>query len=361
MVMPRSIARVSLSVLLIACAQEPRWPDNGPCAGSLPHLCDGSVRMVTFPPRDLVCAREASSPCALRIPLRSDEERTVRVVDELGGVTMTYVLDGLSIPEASSDGRRLAVGFDLDGIDSGLGSHDVDADCQQFNPDFFSSIEPAAVGVDNSFQSLLHGVEWALDAADCPGMLTDGCVDGLLRRDVWDGALLLLLEVEDIDSFEHDDAVRVSLYLGRTWDGAPPALDGPYDHAETRLVAGQVFETVRTLAGPTNADILHHRLRVRWPRLDVPRERFGYPSQLIGVELRASVCANGLFNGHLGGRSETESLVAQWVERFGPAMESEVRSVVESFADVSPTDDPEVCHQVSTAYAIAGVRASRLP
>ena len=97
------------------------------------------------------------------------------------------------------------------------------------------------------------------------------------------------------------------------------------------------------------------------PELDIPRERFGYPSTLTGVELRASVCANGLFRGHLGGRSSVDDLVAQVEEAF-PGGEETARSIIESLADLGPTEDePAICDQVSVGYAFEGVLAQRMP
>lgn len=173
--------------------------------------------------------------------------------------------------------------------------------------------------------------------------------------------LLLRLELAGVDSLENDDRVTVTLYLGGTVDGRPPALDGPTDGSSTRVEPDQTFATVRTFVGPTEADILHGRLRVRWPFLEIPRERFGYPSRLFGAELRTRVCANGLFNGHLGGAVEVDELVAQITEGFGPGLEETSRSVAESVADLAPTADPEVCSRISAAYAIAAVPASRIP
>ena len=204
-------------------------------------------------------------------------------------------------------------------------------------------------------------VEGALDPRDCPEFMVDGCLDELLRRDAHEGTLLLLLELTGVDSLEHDPEVSVGLYLGRTLDGGLPRTSGPVGALETRVLANQTFETVRTVVEPALGDILHHRLRVRWPLVDLPRERFGYPTPLSGVELRASVCADGLVRGHMGGVTSVDDLIAQIAERFSEEDTRLARAVAETVADIRPGADPSFCEGVSTAYAIEGVPAVRVP
>lgn len=349
-----------LVVLVLGCS--PPWPELGPCAGSLPGLGDGGERTVTFPPRDFVCEDPDAVPCENSVPLRSTGRRTVTVRDELGGATVVYLLDVITLPRAIGRWPRLqAVGFDLDGVDTGHGSNDIDADCQQFNRDFESPYEPSLGGVDNAFESLIGSAEILLDAIECPGGTTDGCLDALLRQDTQTGPLLLLLELTGVDSLEHDPEVSVALHLGRMADGAAPLTSGPVGEPGTRVLPDQIFETVRTVVEPAPGDILHHRLRVRWPRVELPRERYGYPSILSRVELRASVCADGLSRGHMGGLSANEDLFAQVLEQY-PGEAETFRAVFETVADIQPSAaDPIFCEYISTAYAVEGVPAARLP
>jgi len=351
-----------LSLLLVGCdTAELAQPPRGPCEGELPRLGDGSQRMVTFPPRDFRCGDGAGPVCSPSVPVRSDEERTVVVTDELGGIDLVYVLDQLSLPEAESrdeDGvpGTHAVGFDLDALDTGGGSDAPTASCAEFAPDHASAIEPGGGGVDNAFQGTVRFLEYLLDSRDCPGAVVEGCLDARLQRELSEGRLLLLLELTGVDSLEHDDAVRAALYLGVVSDGGPP----PTVAGSLRFAPGQEFVTLGTVAEPAPADIFHGRLRARWSMVELPIGPAPYPRALADAELRAGLCPNGLYFGHLGGAMAVDDLTAQVVEELNVAIEETgARSVLESVADVRPTDDPAVCEQLSVGYALAGVPATR--
>lgn len=349
------------TTLLCACSSSSvPWPDNGPCDGTLPMRGDGTVRRVTFPERDFVCRASSERGCEAVVPLRGDSERTVDVVNELGGATVAYVLDQLAIPSPRMNrlGELETVGYDLDGWDHGPG---VGTTCATWNADYVSAYEPGVAGVDNAFASFVSVLEGVLERDTCPDGVAIGCVDALLRRDVHEGVLLLVLELTGVDSLEHDPEVEAALYVVRVPGGGPPSLTGPRGATTTRLESHQRFTTERVLVEPTRADILHRRLRVRWPVLALPRERFGYPTPLHDVELRASVCANGLFRGHFGGRATVDDLAAQAGEAFPPGAEDTIQSVLEAIADLDPSRDGGACTAVSTAYAIEGVPAERAP
>ena len=354
------MTRLWVGVLALAswgCTEPPPLPDNGDCSGAIPGSGDGSRRTVTFPARDFVCAEDDLPPCALTVPLRTDTERTVTVTDELGGVTVSYLLDSLSLSQHYVYGSPGAagVGFDLDGLDTGQGSDALEATCEQVSFDFPSEYEPGVQGVDNVFADMVPLAENLFPAEDCPGMAIDGCIDALLKRDVHEGRLLLLLELTGVNSTEHDPEVAASLYYVRMLGGGAPALEG------SRVASGLTFETVRMLAGPTDADIFHHRLRARWEALELPRDRFGYPSRLSDVELRGSVCAAGFHGAHLGGVARVVDLQEQVDLRASSDFASGARDIIQSWADVWPGPDPEVCTGVSVAYAVEGVPASRAP
>lgn len=384
------LMRAALAVGLLVCACDVApfvpWPERAPCAED-PSAADIRERTVTFPPRDFVCA-EPERPardgdpqvCETVVPLRDEDQRSVAVGDELGGATLVYLLDALSIPEATPDPDGLgsvAVGFDLDALDSGDGSVEIDADCQDFNQDFASPYEPSVGGVDNAFQGLLRSAEDLFDPRDCPpppeelcttvcGSLgcsrrcpLSRCTDALLRREVHDGVLLVLLEITGVDSFENDPEVEVAIYAGRTLDGARPRLTAESTDEGARVVADQRFETIAVIAPPARGDILVGRLRVRWPRVELPRERYGYPSSLLDVELRAGVCAHGLFDGHMGGAATVDSLVEQAAEVAPVGSEATIRSILESIADLQPRRDRWECDRISVAYALEGVPAIR--
>lgn len=317
---------------------------------------------MTFAPRDFRCA-SGVTPCALDVPLRGEVERTVDVSAERDGATFTYLVSELTLPRATEIAylEAAAIGADFDGIDSGMGDGSASATCERFAPDLPSVLEPGVRGVDNQFAtSILSSFEDGLDPVGCPGAQTRGCLDWLLHEDLRAGRLLLSVEVRGVDSFEHDPAVEVAVYAVRVPGGGPPALD------EDSLAPGQTLETVATLAPPSPGTILHGRLDVSWAELRLPRERFGYPDQLSRPRLRAAICEDGLFHAYLAALTPVDVLAEQWAgarSRFGGTVDSETaRGTLEGLADVTPSaDDPTVCEQISLAYGLEAVPASRAP
>ena len=348
-----SLSLVAALVSLGACTDELPWPPRAPCVAAP----GPPVRTVTFPPRDFACRPGVEPPCELALPLRAMEQRTVDVSEELSGSTFVYVVSALALPEPTrrpGEPRR-SIGADLDGMDSGEGSMAATATCEEFGVDLVSSLEPGVVGIDNAFSSLVPSAESGLRAAECPESSTEGCLDALLARDIREGRLLLLIEVGGVDSFEHDPEVEVAMYAARLADGDGPALVG-----ET-LAPGQRFATAATLATPAAGSILHGRLFTGWPTLDLPRERFGYPDRLERVQLRAAICAEGLFHASLAAVTPVDALVEQAAPTFASSLSEErLRRVFETVADVSPSaGDSTLCERVSLAYRVEAVAAER--
>lgn len=195
--------------------------------------------------------------------------------------TLVYVIDTLAIPRADADGR--VPGFDLDGIDSAEGSEDPMATCSERHADYQSSVDPNLSGVDNQLQTLLPTIEGLLDPARCPGESTTGCFDALTQQQLDEGAIVRLIELSGIDSFENDDHVVVTIHEGRL-----PARTGPALGPDGRVAPGQRFEVdpmgMRSsgpgtiLAGrvafgpgfiyfPLDADVLRLSLPIREARL----------------------------------------------------------------------------------------------
>lgn len=315
---------------------------------------DGGPEMtVTFPPRDFVCGAPASAGCATTVPLRSVTERTVTVTRDMRPTTLTYVIGTLSILEASSAGT--AVGFNLDGLDSMEGSILISADCEEFNPDFASLLDPGHVGVDNTFQGLVATIESLLDASMCPGMTTDGCLDVTIQEQILDGTLLLLVEVTNIDSFAYDESVEVALYAGAVPGGGMPMLLGGGG-----LAPGQTFDTVSTLVAPTFGDIFDGRLRVRWTGMVtlLPGGSLLLPLQLDDPELRADISTAGLALGVMGGTTSIDYLVTA-ASALMPGIEDTLGAIFEGIADVTPTSDPVICANISSGYLLDAVPALR--
>lgn len=314
----------------------------------------GAGAPVVFPPRDFVCAPGDAPPCRLSEPREPVEARSVCVREELDGVTLAYVVDSIRVPQAVD---RVAIGFDLDGIDSGRGSRG--STCEERQPDFTGS-EPEIGGVDNVIEGLVTTFESLMDLSDCPDLSFDGCLDARLREDIRAGALLVAVELTDVDSLEHDPDVGATLFAVRTEDG-PLAIDGSADDPAARAATGQTFVIVRPITERGRASILRGRLRARWPSLVLPQSGIGYPDVYERTELEADVTERALSNAVLGGLVRV-SVFAEQIAAREPMYGAFARGILEDVADVTPSrSDPRTCEQLSAAYALEAVAASLVP
>lgn len=315
---------------------------------------DGGVAH-TFPPRDFLCTSGAATPCDTTVPLRSAAERTVVVTADMPRATLTYVVSVLQIPEESGG---TAPGFNLDRRDSGPdGSSSSTADCEEYQVDFTSVLEPGHIGVDNVLSILVPTMESLMDPDMCGGS-TDGCVDRMIAQSIANGALLLLIEIAGVDSVVNDPDVTVGLYLGEVPGGGSPVLD-----ATGRLAPGQTFATVSPIGVPVRSDIFLGRLRVLPGTITLPMGMAGLPlpGSIARAELRADVALDGLSNGNLGGSTPVSWFVAE-AERNEPGIGPTVQSILEAYADIEPTaDDPLVCADLSSGLLLSAVPATRTP
>jgi len=218
----------------------------------------------TFPPRDENCAApDPSMVCTTDTPARSEADRTVEVPMTFEDRTIAFVLSTASLPEATSDpdgdgpGRGQAVGFNVDGIDSGNGSSAADANCEEFNTDYQALTDPQHFGVDNALQGLVGTIEGLLDAMDCPGGTTDGCLDATLQQQIAEGSLILLIEVAGINDFDYDTSVSVQMHLGAVPGGGMPMVG-----SGGGLEGGQAFDSMMMLGPAVDGDIFNGRLGV---------------------------------------------------------------------------------------------------
>lgn len=326
--------RSILVLLLLGCQRQP----NCAVAGGV---------LATFPERDYVCEQNAEPPCELTVPASSDDARTVSMCPDLDGVTLTYVIDVIAVPGALNP---LSIGFDFDGMNSGEGSGARDATCEEANDDFVSP--DGRIGIDNAMRGLVSRFEGGFDPADCPDENTAGCLDARLLEDIRAGALLLVLELTGVDSFDNDPSVGATMYSVRTEDGAALRIAG----ADGRAVADQRFVVLEARSESVDGSILDGRLRVMWPSLTLPQSGLGYPDEYTRVELRADVRESGLENGEIGGLVDAIDFANATAERDESLTEDQIRIVFQFIADVTPTAaDPRTCEHISAAYAFEGV------
>lgn len=312
----------------------------------------GSEASTTFEARNFQCASGESPPCETTEPATSDDARTVVEEEEMEDTTYTFVVDTIDLPEASGG---MAAGFNLDGLDSGEGSTAADATCQEFNQDFINSQEPDHVGVDNALQGLVGTIEGLLDAGDCPGGTTEGCLGATLQQQILDGSLILMMQVSGVNSFDYDSEVQLQLFLGEVPGGGMPMEGG-----SGGLAPDQEFMSTMNLGAPVDGDIFAGRLRASTSLLTITVDTgdFSLPLMISNAEVRFDISESGLGAGQIGGFLRTEDII-EAAAMIMPGIEDTVRSVVESVADVEPSaGDPAICDSVSVGLTFGATTAT---
>ncbi len=318
-----------------------------------------STPTFTFPPRDETCADPTVVPCVTDTP-SPETGRTVEVVETFPDRTLTYVLSTIQLPEATPDPdgmgpqRSQAAGFNVDGQDSGDGSMALDANCEEFNRDFISVTDANHVGVDNALQGLVGTIEGLLNAADCPGMMTAGCLDANLQSQIEDGSLLLVIQVSGVNDFMYDSAITMQMHLAEVPGGGMPMVSGGGG-----LAGGQTLTSTMSLGDPVMGDIFNGRLRAATPLLPltIAAGDFNLTLNITQAQVRFNIAEDALSNGAIGG-VVTVNAIVEAAAALMPGIEDTVRSVVESVADVTPGPDPAVCEAVSLGLTFTGVDAS---
>lgn len=316
--------------------------------------CEDGARDELFEPRDFACAEGAAAPCVLTEPVRDDDQRTVCVAGAAEPATRWYVVDQIRMPELTSSDE--VVGLELDAIDSGDGSTERDADCQQLQPDFVHPVRSTR-GIDNALAGLVPTLESLQAAGGCPGGSSEGCFDRIFDEAIRSGELLLLIRVSDLDDLVYDPEVSVEISLGRTADGAPPMGDPVQP-----LAPGQRFVIERPLGASLRADVFEGRLRALLGEMELPLHPLAAPARMNRAELRADVTEQALVNANLGGAGELDEVIPDvdvYLDEIGaPAMASTIRMILESVSDLDPSaDEPQICDALSVGYAISAVAA----
>jgi len=322
--------------------------------------CSSSPAGFTFPPRDETCSDPTAVPCATDTPA-AETARTVEVVETFADRTLTYVVSTIQLPEATPDPdgdgpqRSRAAGFNVDSQDSGNGSMALDANCEQFNQDFVSVTDANHVGVDNALQGLVGTIEGLLDAEDCPGMMTAGCLDANLQDQITSGSLLLVIEVTGVNDFMYDSSITMQMHLAEVPGGGMPMAG-----SGGGLAGGQMFSSMMALGTPVDGDIFAGRLRASTSLLPLTITAGGFDLALniTQAQVRFNITENALSTGAIGGVITVDALV-EAAAGIMPGIEDTVRSVVESVADVTPTSaDPAVCEALSLGLTFTGVDAA---
>lgn len=268
-----------------------------------------------------------------------------------------YVVSAIGIGYSGADVPNLFNGFNLDGLISDGSSRGTCSD--QFQ-DLTSSDGDSLgttgnrVGIDNAFGSLLPWLNTFVFGGEC-GHGT-WCYNLALNESLSNGRGLMLIEISDVSGFEFDDDVGVAIYAARALGGAPAlASDG-------RIAAGQTFETIGVVATPVRGDLFNGVVRATWPSVELVLPRLpgvGGPSSLSQVELRV-VIEPGRMWGGFGGSEPIEAIQRDLA--MDESLVAPFRAQLNLVADIAPNPfAPSTCDEVSFAFEISGIPASRSP
>ncbi len=262
--------------------------------------------------------------------------------DNMPDVTHTYVVSSLSLPAMT--GTNAAVGFDLDGVNSTGTCATEPCTCVENNPDFVSADDPTQTGIDNTLSILVPTLESFLTSG--------GTIDDTLLEQIAEGALLIMIEVSKVNSYQNDDDVVVQFHLGAVPEGSTIQVEG------SMIAADQVFDAT-PVGSPITGSIVGGRLRFSAPEVTIPIKAGGFALDLHlrSARLEANITPTRLVGGVLGG-SVNVSEVADAVEEAMPGLGDTVLSVLGESADMSPSaTDMEMCTALSAGMRFGAISA----
>jgi hypothetical protein len=256
------------------------------------------------------------------------------VVRRDGGIVLPppsselFVITALSIPEPAGG---VAPGANLDAMDSGIGSTDPEATCEEYSPDFVSPFDGTR-GVDDALGMLVPTIE---------GFLEPGAVDASLAEMIRDRDVVIGIVIRG-SSMSIETLVPETEVL----------LD-----ATGRIAAGQrFFSGDRLDPGSTGSGPF-----VTFPFVSLPLPETISPffanGVLRDVQLRFTRSASGA-EGEIGARLATDDLIAGWSE-VDPSLTETVRDLLQTVADLGPSPaSPQMCTSLSigiTWEAVSGI------
>ncbi len=258
-----------------------------------------------------------------------------------------YLMNELTIPTMDEDGN--VPGFNIDGVVSTTASGcEVSGVACNAVCDATSPAPDNIAGVDNSVGPTLGGL-----------------VMSMIQDNVDDGSVLLVMQLDGVDSFTNDNQVKLTIFLAEKPEGATLAHE-----ASGRLSPGQasdINELSFTDAAHTSPMILFANGKIINGRFQAGPADFPLSISLMGASLSLTVHSTQLrFNvsetlvsgGVLGGGlnvAEVNATVAAT-----PALAeyaTVVNTTLMSFADLDPNSEG-VCESASVAMTFAGVGAT---
>ena len=246
-----------------------------------------------------------------------------------------YVFDTVTFTRVQKDGK--ARGFDVDGKVT------PDGDAATCGKSDFTAPD-GQPGIDNQFALLVPVIEKS-------GLQA---FEGLLQASIDNGGVLLMLQVDGLDSFVDDADVKVTLRAGQ---GMP--LLG----TDKKLLSGQTFhlraDSPEKVAAP--AAVKGGQLDAGPFDVDVPVSVFGnlYVLEVRAARVRARLVDErrieaGLFGGGITFSSIQK--IALTGAKDQPSIIEMVTTLVDGMGDLAP-DAKGNCTQISAALAFSGVSA----
>lgn len=263
------------------------------------------------------------------------------------GETHVYVIDELRILASAEevDGVSIVDGFDIDGVDGPAPG----GNCRAMDQTDYVAPD-GRTGIDNQLAGggLATVVRLLAEQEEDSSALFEGLVQGAVTA----GTLLVLLQFDDVNSFENDDHVTMTLHLGQPFN-VGVGTDG-------RLLAGQSFD-IRTDTEPVVV-----QTRIRDGVLLAEGVNLELTGSILDVEfeipislghLRVEFNPNGTITGVLGGALPWNTL-ADVIPRIGGAAQFATlgRAILRGIADVMNFETGE-CDRLSASIRVHGVPA----
>jgi hypothetical protein len=237
-----------------------------------------------------------------------------------------------SITVAGSQNSSTAPGFDLDGRVSTATDREACGKRDFTSPD-------GVPGIDNQI-----GAVWSSVYS-----IVGQPVNGLIGDAVNEGRLSLILELDDLDDFTHDDSVGVTLYRATN--------PNPILGTKGLIQAGQTFEVQpeKPVVGFEPTAIVDGVLRLGpfdYP-LDVDLFQANFRLNLIGVIVELREQPDGSWHGYMGAGVSVEEISAVATE-YAPNESRAIVPLLPNLADLEPGANGK-CTYVSAVLEVDAV------
>lgn len=270
------------------------------------------------------------------------EEDTGPAADCTTGESHFFILNALDIPPPNDDGE--VPGFNLDGEvtgNDGEGPGCGQADYVGLNGDD---------GVDNQLAQLITLLGSSLG---------EGGIPELVKTNIGEGDLLILVEVANVDDLTNDECVNLTLYLGATDEA--PEVDG-----DGFVTAGQTFdldddsfndseEPLIAVEGASIEGGSLHAGPVDFP-LSLATASGNFELLITDAQLSFTIGEDTITNGNLGGGVRLTDIYAL-VGQLAPEFCTTAMGAVPSLTDLEEEDG--VCGSISVGAVFSGVEAVR--